>query len=281
VIVIGYTAYSRALPFKEFSEIADACGAYLVADISHIAGLVAGGAHESPANYADVIMTTTHKTLRGPRGAMIMVTEKGLKKDPELASKIDKSVFPGLQGGPHDNTTAAMATAFLEASRPEFAEYARQVVSNSKALAETLKENGIKLVTNGTDNHLILIDLTPFGNGLGVFAQDALNATGIVVNKNTIPKEPASPFYPSGIRLGTPAITTRGMKEEQMRAIGKIMADVIKVTKDLKLPDDKEERSEYINRFRKQLKKNPAIKEAREKVLAICEAFPLYSGLRL
>ncbi len=281
VIVIGYTAYSRALPFKEFSEIADACGAYLVADISHIAGLVAGGAHESPANYVDVIMTTTHKTLRGPRGAMIMVTERGLRKDPELASKIDKSVFPGLQGGPHDNTTAAMATAFLEASRPEFAEYARQIVSNSKALAETLKENGIKLVTNGTDNHLILIDLTPFGNGLGVFAQDALNATGIVVNKNTIPKEPSSPFYPSGIRLGTPAITTRGMKEEQMRAIGKIMADVIKITKDLKLPDDKEERSEYIGRFRKQLKKNPVIKEAREKVLAICEAFPLYAGLRL
>jgi glycine hydroxymethyltransferase len=281
IIWVGATAYTRALPFRELAEIAKECGAYLAADISHVAGLVAGGVHESPVEYADVVMTTTHKTLRGPRGAIIMVTEKGLRKDSELAEKIDRSIFPGLQGGPHDNVTAAMAVALLEASKPEFADYAAQIVKNSRELAGSLMGNGLKLVTDGTDNHMALIDLTPFGKGLGVFAQDALNASGIVVNKNTIPNDPSSPFYPSGIRLGTPAITTRGMKEEQMRSIGKTIAGVIKAVKDCRLPDDKAARLEYLGKFRRQLKGNDAIKRAKEEVLALCEAFPLYEGLKL
>lgn len=281
IIWAGATAYTRALPFRELSEAAKESGAYLAADISHIAGLVVGGAHESPVEYADVIMTTTHKTLRGPRGAIIMVTEKGLRKDPELAGKIDRSVFPGLQGGPHDNVTAAMAAALLEASRPEFAEYARQIVGNARALAESLSENGLTLVTGGTDNHMILIDLTPFGNGLGVFAQDALEAAGIVTNKNAIPNEPSSPFYPSGIRLGTPAVTTRGMKEGQMRSIGKTIASVITAVKGSSLPEDKPARAEYLSRFRRRVRNDPAVKAARKEVLSLCESFPLYEGLRL
>lgn len=281
MIWVGATAYARALPFRELSEAARESAAYLAADISHVAGLVAGGAHESPVEYADVVMTTTHKTLRGPRGAIIMATEKGLRKDPELADKIERSIFPGLQGGPHDNVTAAMAAALLEASRPEFAEYARQIVSNAKALAASLMENGITLVTGGTDNHMMLVDLTPFGKGLGVFAQDALAAAGIVVNKNAIPGEPSSPFYPSGIRLGTPAITTRGMGEEQMRSIGAMIAEVIKSVKDNSLPDGKPARAAYLARFRKGMGRNAAVRSARKKVLSLCEEFPLYAGLRL
>jgi glycine hydroxymethyltransferase len=281
IIWIGATAYSRALPFREFAEIADECGAYLVADISHIAGLVAGKAHQSPVDFVHIVTTTTHKTLRGPRGAMILVTEKGLRKDPDLAGKIDRSIFPGLQGGPHDNATAAMAVAFLEASQPQFEEYARQIVANAKALADSLIANGLKLVTDGTDNHMILIDLTPFGNGLGVFAQHALNEANIVVNKNTIPKEPASPFYPSGIRLGTPAITTRGMKEEQMRQIGRIIADIIKETRSCSLPEGKEERAAAVSEFRKGIKSNSNINEARKKVQELCNSFPLYEGLEV
>ncbi len=279
LIWIGATAYSRALPFEEFSKIADEVGAYLAADISHIAGLVAAGAHASPAPYAHIITTTTHKTLRGPRGAMIMATERGLKKDPELGDKLDKAVFPGLQGGPHDNTTAGIAVALLEASTPEFREYGNQIVNNAKALAATLMKKGLKLVTNGTENHLILIDLTPFGNGKGVFAQEALDLAGIVVNKNTIPKEPSSPFYPSGVRLGTPAITTRGMKEQEMESIGSIIADVINEVKDYEMSGDKEVRMATMKKFRAEIKSNDAIKSARAKTLEICAKFPLYPGL--
>ena len=256
LIWIGATAYSRALPFEEFSKIADEVSAYLVADISHIAGLVAAGAHKSPEPYVHIITTTTHKTLRGPRGAMLMVTEKGLKKDPELGDKLDKAIFPGLQGGPHDNTTAGIAVALLEASKPEFKEYGSQIVKNAQALAATLMKRGLKLVTNGTENHLILIDLTPFGNGKGVFAQEALDLAGIVVNKNTIPKEPSSPFYPSGVRLGTPAITTRGMKEQEMDEIGNIMADVINEVKDYDMSNDKAVRMATIKNFRKEISAN-------------------------
>jgi len=281
LIWIGATAYPRELPFEEFSRIADECGAYLAADISHVAGLVIGNVHKSPVDYVHIVTTTTHKTLRGPRGAIILVTEKGLKKDPALGEKIDKIIIPGLQGGPHDNVTAAMAVAFLEASRPEFAEYAHQIVKNSKALAEGLIQNGLKLVTNGTDNHLILMDLTPMGKGKGVFVQEALNKAGIVVNKNTIPKEPSSPFYPSGIRLGTPAITSRGMKEEQMRAIAGIIAAVVNEVKDYNLPEDKEARQKYLKKFYKDIKSNKTLKDCREKVLALCDEFPLYEGLKL
>ena len=276
IIWVGYTAYSRALPFKEMAAIADECGAYLIADISHVAGLVAGGAHESPVGYAHVVMTTTHKTLRGPRGAMLMVTDRGLKKDPELAEKIDKTVFPGLQGGPHDNTTAAIAVALLEASKPEFKAYATQIVKNAKALAEELTKRGLKLVTGGTDNHLILIDLTNYGKGMEIFAQEALDAAGIVVNKNTIPMEPNSAFYPSGIRLGTPALTTRGMKEAEMKLIGGWFAEAIEQTKGYKISSDKDERNAELKRFREEIKGNAKIKEINRKVLELCAKFPLY-----
>lgn len=281
MIWVGATAYTREFPFEEFARIADKVGAYLVADISHISGLIAGGVHKSPVDYAHIITTTTHKTLRGPRGAMIMVTEKGLAKDPELADKIDKAVFPGMQGGPHDHTTAGIAVALMEASKPEFKEYARQVVSNSRALAQSLVSNGIKIVTGGTDNHMVLIDLTPFGNGLGLFAQEALDNAGITVNKNTIPNEPSSPFYPSGVRLGTPALTTRGMKEGEMRRIGKMISEAMMEIKDLKMPQDKESRLAYIKEFKSAIKGNAKIKEIRAQVLSLCSSFPLYEGLEM
>jgi glycine hydroxymethyltransferase len=279
LIWVGATAYSRELPFEEFSEIADEVGAYLAADIAHIAGLVAAGVHKSPAPYVHIITTTTHKTLRGPRGAILMVTEKGLKKDPELGDKLDKAIFPGLQGGPHDNTTAGIAVALLEASNPEFKEYGKQIVKNSKALAATLMKRGLKLVTNGTENHLLLMDLTPFGKGKGIFAQEALDLAGIVVNKNTIPKEPSSPFYPSGVRLGTPAITTRGMKEQEMEMIGSVIADVINEIKGYELPDDKVVRAAALKRFRAEIASNATIKGARAKTLDLCRKFPLYQDL--
>ncbi len=279
LIWCGATAYTRSFPFKEFAEIADETGAFLAADIAHIAGLVVGGAHESPAPYAHIITTTTHKTLRGPRSGMIMVTDKGLAKDPELAKRIDHSVFPGLQGGPHDHTTAALAVALGEALRPEFRDYAQQIVRNAKALAAALKGEGITLVTGGTDNHMLLIDLTPFGPGKGLFVQEALDAAGITTNKNTIPKDPSSPFYPSGIRLGTPALTTRGMKEEEMKRVGKWIARVIGEVKGYALGDTKEERLETIKAFRKDLSGNAAIRTVREEVRTLCREFPLYPGL--
>ncbi|MEK6869747.1 MAG: hypothetical protein AABX74_05925, partial [Nanoarchaeota archaeon] len=174
--------------------------------------------------------------------------------------------------------TAAIAVALGEALRPEFKSYSAQIVKNSKALAKSLMENGIKLVTNGTDNHMILIDLTPFGKGNGIFAQEALEEANITVNKNTIPAEPASPFYPSGIRLGTPAITTRGMKEGEMETIGKWIADIIKEAKGFKLPDDKEERNDYLKEFKERIKKNENIKKIRNEVVELCKSFPLYPG---
>ena len=281
LIWIGASAYSRELPFEEFSKISDEIGAYLVADISHVAGLIVGGVHKNPVPYVDIIMTTTHKTLRGPRGAIIMVTEKGLKKDPELAEKIDKTVFPGLQGGPHDNNTAGIAVALLEASKPEFKEYAKQIVKNAQVLSDELSKKGLKIVTGGTENHLLLVDLTQFGKGKGMFAQEALDLAGIVVNKNTIPQDPASPFYPSGIRLGTPAITSRGMKESEMVTIASLINEVILQIKDYELPDDKEKRSETIKNFRKEIKMNEKIRSVRGETLKLCERFPLYEELDL
>lgn len=278
LIWVGSTAYVHEFPFEEFSEIADEVDAYLAADIAHIAGLVIAEVHKSPVPYVHIVTTTTHKTLRGPRGAIIMVTEKGLKKDPELADKIDRAIFPGLQGGPHDHTTAAIAVALGEALRPEFKEYGKQIVKNSKALANALIENGIKLIGNGTENHMILIDLTPFGKGKGIFMQEALDLAGITLNKNTIPADPSSPFFPSGVRLGTPAITTRGMKENEMKIIGKWIAEVIKEVKDYELLEDKEARTEYLKKFRDEIKENKVIKRIREEVIEICKRFPLYQS---
>jgi len=250
MILSGYTAYPRMIDFKTFHDIAESIGAYSFADISHIAGLIVGDAHPSPLPFTDVVMTTTHKTLRGPRSAIILCKE-------EFAQQIDKAVFPGLQGGPHEHTIAAKAVAFQEAMQPEFKEYAKQIVKNARALAEKLMSENIKLVSNGTDTHLLLIDLIntkAIGKpGLGKEVAVALEEAGIIVNANTIPFDPSTPRTPSGIRLGTPILTTRGMKEAEMETIGKYMADVIKNMKDEDL--------------RKKIK---------EKVLELCNQFVFY-----
>jgi glycine hydroxymethyltransferase len=272
---VGATAYPRVLPFKEIAEIADEVGAYLAADIAHVAGLVVGKAHPSPVPFVHIVTTTTHKTLRGPRGGMIMVTEKGLKKDPNLPAKIDKAVFPGLQGGPHEHQIAAIAVALKEAMTPAFARYSRQVVLNTKALAKELMNQGVKLISNGTENHLLLLDLTPSGNGKGVFLEKALDAAGITVNKNTIPGEPSSPFYPSGVRMGTPAITTRGMKEREMKIIGGFIARVVNFIKDYQLPMDKEVRVQYLQKFQQDIKKSKELKEIKQAVLKLAKKFPI------
>ena len=219
IIISGATAYPRIIKFKKFHEIAQKVGALSMADIAHIAGLIIGKAHPSPFPFTDIVTTTTHKTLRGPRGAMILCKEKH-------AQIIDKTVFPGMQGGPHNHTTAAIAVALKEASKPSFKTYVVQIVKNAKTLAQTLKDNGLDLVSNGTDNHLILIDLIKT-NVTGKQAEKALEQVGIYVNKNMIPYDPKTPFNPSGIRLGTPALTTRGMKQTQMKLVGKLIAQVI------------------------------------------------------
>ena len=222
IILSGYTAYPRTINFKEFHDIAQEVGAVSMADIAHIAGLIVGGAHPSPLPFTDIVTTTTHKTLRGPRSAIILCKEK-------FAKAIDKAVFPGLQGGPHQHVIAAKAVAFYEAMQPEFKEYAHQVVKNAKALASTLMENNVKLVSNGTDNHLILIDLirTLGQPALGKPVAVALEEASIVTNYNTIPFDPSTPFKPSGIRIGTPILTTRGMREPEMRLVGNWMAQII------------------------------------------------------
>lgn len=214
IIVAGFTAYPRTIEWKNFRAIADAVGAYLMVDMSHIAGLVAGGVHTSPFPYADIVTTTTHKTLRGPRGAMIFVE----KDERELAAKIDKAVFPGLQGGPHENAIAAIAVALNEAMEPKFKTYAAQVVKNAKVLASELQNLGWRIVTRGTDNHLMLVDTWKNGIG-GKEASERLERAGIIVNMNTIPFDTRKPMDPSGIRLGTAAETTRGMKEGDMRLL--------------------------------------------------------------
>ena len=214
MLLCGYSAYPRTIDFKRFREIADEVGALVMADIAHIAGLVAAGVHPSPFPHAHIVTTTTHKTLRGPRGGMI------LTNDPELATKIDKAVFPGMQGGPLMNVIAAKAVAFGEDLRPEFRTYAQQIVRNARALAGALKEHGYRIVGGGTDNHLLLVDLRPRNeNFTGLEAAVALEKAGIICNFNGIPKDPKPARYTSGIRLGTPAVTTRGLKESEMGLI--------------------------------------------------------------
>ncbi|MFA6521289.1 MAG: serine hydroxymethyltransferase [Candidatus Gracilibacteria bacterium] len=221
LIVAGYTAYPRDIDWKAFREICDEVGAIAMADISHIAGMIAGKQLKNPFDFGfDVVTTTTHKTLRGPRSAMIMCKEK-------YAKAIDKAVFPGLQGGPHDHTTCAKALCFGEALTPEFQEYAAQIIKNAKKLGEELTKLGWKLITGGTDNHLLLADMTPFGIP-GVAAQTAFDKAEITLNKNTVPYDIRGPFDPSGIRFGTPAVTTRGMKEPEMIQIAKWMNEVVK-----------------------------------------------------
>jgi len=248
MIVCGASAYPRIIDFKAMREIADEVGALLMADIAHIAGLVAAGVHPSPVPYADIVTTTTHKTLRGPRGGVIMCRE-------ELAQAIDRAVFPGIQGGPMMHTIAAKAVAFREAMTPEFRRYQEQIVRNAAALAGRLIENGFDLVSGGTDNHLMLVKLLKEGI-TGKEADEALESAGIALNKNMIPFDPRTPFVTSGIRIGTPAVTTRGMRENEMREIADLITEVIR---DIR---------------------NPAtIESVRSRVRALCERFPLYPEL--
>ncbi len=230
LILAGFSAYPRALDFKTFREIADEVGAYLMADIAHIAGIIAADLHPDPVPYCDIITTTTHKTLRGPRGAMIMCTlndrlHPNDKKN--LAQKIDSAVFPGMQGGPLDHIIAAKAVAFAEALKPEFKTYQAQVIKNAQSLAEKLISEGLRLVSGGTDNHLISVDVAKIGI-TGKQAERALDEVGICCNKNMIPYDTRSPFDPSGIRLGTPALTTRGLGQEELRTVGGLIAKTLK-----------------------------------------------------
>jgi len=246
IIVCGYTAYPRKINFKKFGQIAKKVNAILMADIAHIAGLIAAKLHPSPFPYADMVVTTTHKTLRGPRGAIIFAKN-------EYAEAINKAVFPGLQGGPHNNNTAAIAIALGEALKPGFKKYTAQIIKNAKVLAETLKRNGLKIITGGTETHLLLVDLTAAGI-FGKEAEKLLEEVGIYVNRNTIPYDPRPPFNPSGLRLGTPALTTRGMKEKEM----KIISDLI--TKIIFNPKSEKIKKEIKRQVKKLTKKFPLYK---------------------
>ncbi|ATD31883.1 serine hydroxymethyltransferase [Macrococcus sp. IME1552] len=245
LIIAGASAYSREIDFKQFREIADEVGALFMVDMAHIAGLVATGLHENPVPYADFVTTTTHKTLRGPRGGMILCKA-------EYAKAIDKAIFPGIQGGPLMHVIAAKAVAFGEALQPEFKTYQTQVINNAKTLATSLSERGLRIVSGGTDNHLFSVDVTPM-DLTGKVAEHALDAVGITTNKNTIPFDKTSPFVTSGIRIGTPAVTTRGLKEDEMKLIGNIIADVLANHED-----------------------EQVLAKAREQVKSITDKFPLY-----
>ncbi|MEQ3307769.1 serine hydroxymethyltransferase [Fusobacterium varium] len=248
LIVAGASAYSRTIDFKKFREIADKVGAILMVDMAHIAGLVAAGEHPSPIPYAHVVTTTTHKTLRGPRGGVIMTN------DEEIAKKIDKAIFPGIQGGPLMHIIAAKAVAFKQALEPEFKEYQRQVVKNAKILAEVLNAGGLRVVSGGTDNHMVLIDVKANKNLTGAQVEKALGKAGITVNKNGIPYDTEKPMVTSGIRIGSPAMTTRGMKEEEMKQIANFILQVVD-----NIDDDKK------------------LTEIREQVKELCLKFPLYN----
>jgi glycine hydroxymethyltransferase len=280
LIWAGATAYPYIYEYDKFAEVAEGVGAFLAADIAHVAGLIVAGVHQSPAAYAHIVTTTTHKTLRGPRGGIIMVTQKGLDKDPELAERIDKAVFPGLQGGPHDHQTGAIAIALKEAATEEFRAYGEQIVKNAKALAASLKKNGLKLVSGGTENHLLLLDLVSvLGPGGGVFVHEALDVAGMTANKNAIPKDPSTPFYPSGVRLGTPALTTRGMKEAEMEKVGAWIARAVEEVKDRRLPAGKEERAAYLAAFKKEVKNNKTLLAIKDEIREFVKPFPV-PGIR-
>ena len=242
MIIAGASAYSRIIDFKKFREAADACGAYLMVDMAHIAGLVAAGLHPSPIPYADVVTTTTHKTLRGPRGGLILTNNE------EIIKKINKTIFPGIQGGPLMHVIAAKAECFYEALQPSFKEYQQQVLKNIKVLSETLKENGFRIISNGTDNHLILVDVKSVGL-TGKEAETILDKINITCNKNTIPYDQESPMVTSGIRIGSPAMTTRGLKEEEFKQIGEIITSALKNSSEENLKELKEKVLEITSRF--------------------------------
>lgn len=266
LIWAGTTAYPYKLDYKKFRKIADKVGAFLVADISHISGLIVGEEHESPIPYVDIVTTTTHKTLRGPRGAIIMVTDRGLKKDPDLKTKLERAIIPGLQGGPHNQQTAAIAIALEEALKPSFKKYATQVVKNAKVLAEELGTN--------SENHLILLSLTNYGYGMGYQAQYALETAGITVNKNTIPGEPVNPFYPSGIRLGTPALTSRGMKEKEMKQIAIWIKQALEETRGLDMPQTNN-KAAFIKEVKVKLAKNKNLLKIRKDLAVFAKKYPV------
>lgn len=253
LMIAGYSAYPRTLDFAKFREIADEVGATLLVDMAHFAGLVAGGAHPSPIPYAHFVTSTTHKTLRGPRGGVILVGDGNRDKVDEITKVMNSKIFPGIQGGPLEHVIAAKAVAFHEALQPSFKSYAKQVVLNAQALAEALLLGGLKLVTGGTDNHLVLVDLSD-SPVTGKEAELALDLAGITVNKNTVPNEKRSPFVTSGVRIGTPALTTRGMRESEMKLIGGWIADVIHHHQDQK-----------------------KITEIRNEVAELCQSYPIYS----
>lgn len=267
LIWAGTTAYPFKLDYKKFRKIADKVRATLVADCSHITGLIIAGAHESPVPYCDIIMTTTHKTLRGPRGAMILVTDRGMKKDPEMKTKLERALIPGAQGGPHNHQTAAIAVSLEEASKPSFKAYGAQIAKNAEVLAKEL----------GTvsETHLVLLSLTDYGYGMGYQGQYALETAGITVNKNSIPNEPVSPFYPSGIRLGTPALTTRGMKEKEMMKIAAWIKEALEEIRGHDTPKEKEKRAEYIRNFKKEVSTNKNLLRIKKEIAKFTEKFPV------
>ncbi|MDP3974159.1 MAG: serine hydroxymethyltransferase [Candidatus Daviesbacteria bacterium] len=267
LIWAGTTAYPYKLDYRRFRKIADEVEATLVADCSHITGLIIAGVHESPVPYVDIIMTTTHKTLRGPRGAMILVTERGLKKDPDIKSKIEKAIIPGAQGGPHNHQTAAIAVCLEEALKPSFKKYAQQVAKNASFLAKEL----------GTisETHLILLSLIRYGYGMGYQAQYALEEVGITVNRNTIPGEPASAFYPSGIRLGTPALTTRGMDEKDMIKVASWIKRALEEIIGLDLPKEQDKRKDFLKMAKIKLHQNKNLIQIRREVEKFAGRFPV------
>lgn len=275
IIWAGGTAIPRTIPWAEFARVADSVGAYLVADISHIAGLVVGGAHPSPVPYAHIVTTTTHKTLRGPRGGMIMVTEKGITKDADLPKKIDKAIIPGLQGGPHLNTIAGIGIALHEAATPAFQEYAARIVKNAKAFATALIARDMTLASGGTDNHLLLLDLSKDGVSRGKLLQNALECAGIIANMNMVPGDAGTPLAPSGVRLGTPAVTTRGMNEKEMEQIADWIARVRTAVAHLAVPIDKEERKLFTASLPKTLEEIAELKIIRQEVQTLARQFPL------
>lgn len=274
LLICGFTAYPRIIDFARFGKIADKAGCYLMADVSHIAGLIVGGVHPSPVPYVHIVTTTTHKTLRGPRGALIMVTDKGLKKNPELPKKIESAIIPGLQGGPHDNQTAAIAVALHEADSSSFKRYAKQIVKNAQTLADELTKYGFQIVSGGTDNHLLLIDLRNKGVN-GRVAAFALEAAGIVTNMNGVPGDTMPPMFPSGIRLGTPALTTRGMKALEMKQVAKWINEVVDEVHNLELPSDKEARREMWKQHKKHISSNKKLAKIAKQVKNLCINFPI------
>lgn len=275
LIIAGTTAYPRIIDWKRFAAIAKKVNAWLMADIAHLAGLVAGGAYPSPVAYADIITTTTHKSLRGPRGAMIMITEKGLLKDPTLPKKINSAIIPGIQGGPHLNSIAALAVALQEAHSPKFKRYAAHIIKNANVLSATLQKGGMRLTTGGTDSHLLVADMSPYGI-LGNTMAEACEAAGLVLNRNSVPFDPNPPFYPSGIRLGTPAVTSRAMRSKEMRMIAQWLLTIAHDVGEVAAADGHTTIAQKSAEIRSQIiKKTRSLAQIRVAVRTLCRAFPI------